>query len=110
MATINHIRTGTLDIAYEESGPATGAPVLLLHGWPYDPRVYDEVTPPLGAAGHRVIVPYLRGFGPTRFLSVDTRRSGQQAALGNDLKDLMDALELKSAALIGYDWGSRAAS
>jgi pimeloyl-ACP methyl ester carboxylesterase len=109
MATINHIRTGTLDIAYEESGPATGAPVLLMHGWPYDPRVYDEVAPPLAAAGHRVIVPYLRGFGPTRFVSAGTPRSGQQAALGNDLKDLMDALGLKSAALVGYDWGGRAA-
>jgi pimeloyl-ACP methyl ester carboxylesterase len=109
MATINHIRTGTLDIVYEESGPAIGAPVLLMHGWPYDPRGYDEVAPPLAAAGHRVIVPYLRGFGPTRFLSADTPRSVQQAALGSDLKDLMDALGLKSAALVGYDWGGRAA-
>jgi pimeloyl-ACP methyl ester carboxylesterase len=109
MATLKRIRTGTLDIAFEESGPADGAPVLLMHGWPYDPRVYDAVAPQLVAAGCRTIVPYLRGFGATQFLSSETPRSGQQAALGNDLKDLMDALALKSAALVGYDWGGRAA-
>jgi pimeloyl-ACP methyl ester carboxylesterase len=109
MATLKRIRTGTLDIAFEESGPADGAPVLLMHGWPYDPRVYDAVVPQLVAAGCRTIVPYLRGFGATQFLSSETPRSGQQAALGNDLKDLMDALALKSAALVGYDWGGRAA-
>ena len=81
---IKRIRTETLDIAYEESGPAGDVPVLLLHGWPYDPRCYDDVVPPLVAAGCRVIVPYLRGFGPTRFLSAATPRSGQQAALGDD--------------------------
>jgi len=68
-ADLRHIRTPVLDIAYEESGPADGAPVFLMHGWPYDPRCYDEVVPPLVAAGHRAIVPYLRGFGATRFLS-----------------------------------------
>jgi pimeloyl-ACP methyl ester carboxylesterase len=98
-----------LDIAYEESGSADGTPVILLHGWPYDPRCYDGVVPPLAAAGCRVIVPYLRGFGPTRFLSVDTPRSGQQAALGNDLRELMDALGIPRAVLAGYDWGGRAA-
>jgi pimeloyl-ACP methyl ester carboxylesterase len=98
-----------LEIAYEESGPAAGAPVVLLHGWPYDPRVYDEVVPALLDAGCRTIVPYLRSFGPTRFLSAQTPRSGQQAALGKDLLDLMDALALPRAALVGYDWGGRAA-
>jgi pimeloyl-ACP methyl ester carboxylesterase len=108
-AAIKHIRTATLDIAYEDSGPAGGAPVLLMHGWPYDPRCYDAVVPPLVAAGCRVIVPYLRGFGPTRFLSTATPRSGQQAALGNDLRELLDALGIARATLAGYDWGGRAA-
>jgi pimeloyl-ACP methyl ester carboxylesterase len=109
MAAIKHVRTCTLDMAYEESGPAAGRPVLLMHGWPYDPRVYDAVVPQLVAAGCRAIVPYLRGFGATQFLSSETQRSGQQAALGNDLKEFMDVLALKSAALVGYDWGGRAA-
>jgi pimeloyl-ACP methyl ester carboxylesterase len=106
---IKRIRTSTLEIAYEESGPQGGFPVLLMHGFPYDPRAYDEVVPPLVAAGYRAIVPYLRGFGPTRFFTATTPRSGQQAALGNDLLELMDALQLPSAALAGYDWGGRAA-
>src|SRR5262245_65540085 len=80
-----------------------------MHGWPYDIRCYDEVAPRLAAAGCRVIVPYLRGFGPTRFLAAETPRSGQQAALGNDLKELMDALGIERAVLAGYDWGGRAA-
>ena len=104
-----HIRTTTLDVAYEESGSADGVPVFLMHGWPYDPRCYDAVVPLLAGAGCRVIMPYLRGFGATRFLSGDTPRSGQQAALGNDLRELMDALDIKSAVLAGYDWGGRAA-
>jgi pimeloyl-ACP methyl ester carboxylesterase len=108
-ATIKHVRTATLDVAYEESGNPGGAPVLLLHGWPYDPRCYDEVAPPLVDAGCRVIVPYLRGFGATRFLSAETLRSGQQAALGNDLRELLDALGIARAVLAGYDWGGRAA-
>jgi len=108
-ATIKHIRIPTLDIAYEESGDAGGTPVLLMHGWPYDPRCYDEVVPPLAARGCRVIVPYLRGFGPTQFLAADTPRSGQQAALGNDLRELLDALRVERAVLAGYDWGGRAA-
>src|SRR5712691_3779873 len=94
---IKLIRTNMLEIAYEESGPETGVPVLLMHGFPYDPRAYDEVVPPLAAAGYRAIVPYLRGYGPTRFLSAQTPRSGQQAALAHDLLDLIDALEVKSA-------------
>jgi pimeloyl-ACP methyl ester carboxylesterase len=80
-----------------------------MHGFPYDPRCYDEVVPPLVAAGHRAIVPYLRGYGPTRFLSGETPRSGQQAALGHDLLELMDALRLPRAVLAGFDWGGRAA-
>ena len=91
---VRHIRTPTLDIAYEEHGAADGAAVFLMHGWPYDPRCYDAVVPLLIANGHHVIVPYLRGFGATRFLSADTPRSGQQAALGNDLRELMDALSI----------------
>jgi pimeloyl-ACP methyl ester carboxylesterase len=107
--TISHIRTRTLDVAYEANGDPAGAPVILLHGWPYDPRCYDEVVPPLVAAGCRVIVPYLRGFGPTRFLSAATPRSGQQAALGNDLREFLDALGIARGVLAGYDWGGRAA-
>ena len=108
-APLKHARTPALDAAYEESGQPEGLPVFLLHGWPYDPRCYDEVVPPLAAAGCRVIVPFLRGFGPTRFLSTDTPRSGQQAALGNDLRETMDALGIARALLAGYDWGGRAA-
>jgi pimeloyl-ACP methyl ester carboxylesterase len=107
--TRRHARTATLDIAFEENGRADGAAVFLLHGWPYDPRCYDEMIAPLAAAGCRIIVPYLRGFGPTRFLCADTPRSGQQAALGSDLRDLMDVLAIKRATLVGYDWGGRAA-
>jgi pimeloyl-ACP methyl ester carboxylesterase len=108
-ASVKHIRTAALDVAYEESGPAGGKPVFLLHGWPYDPRCYDDVIPALVAAGCRAIVPYLRGFGPTRFLSAATPRSGQQAALGSDLRELLDALGIDRAVLAGYDWGGRAA-
>src|SRR5271170_7299478 len=108
-SAIKHIRTSTLDVAYEESGAADGTAVFLLHGWPYDPRDYDSVIPPLVADGCRIIVPYLRGFGATRFLAADTPRSGQQAALGNDLRELMDALGIERAVLAGYDWGGRGA-
>jgi pimeloyl-ACP methyl ester carboxylesterase len=106
---LERVRTGTLEIAYEDSGPPAGTPVLLMHGFPYDVRAYDDVVPPLVSAGCRVVVPYLRGYGPTRFLSPDTPRSGQQAALGQDLLDLLDALHIERAALAGYDWGGRAA-
>ena len=92
MAAIRHARTPVLDIAYEEAGPPDGPPVVLLHGFPYAPRAYDAVVPILAAAGRRCVVPYLRGYGPTRFLSADTPRSGEQAALGQDLLDLLDAL------------------
>jgi len=106
---VKTVRTGVLDVAYEESGPQSGVPVLLLHGFPYDPRCYDEVTPTLAAAGCRVIVPYLRGYGATRFLDPSAMRSGQQAALARDVLDLMDALSIPSAVLAGFDWGGRAA-
>jgi pimeloyl-ACP methyl ester carboxylesterase len=106
---LKRVRTSVLEIAYEESGPTAGVAVLLMHGFPYDPRTYDEVVPRLVDAGCRVIVPYLRGYGATRFLASDTPRSGQQAALGNDLKELIDALALERAVLAGYDWGGRAA-
>ena len=103
------LRTKTLEIAYEESGAAAGRPVILLHGFPDDPRTWDGVAPALAQAGYRVLVPYLRGYGPTRFLDTATPRSGQQAALGHDLLDFMDALGLARAVLVGYDWGGRAA-
>jgi pimeloyl-ACP methyl ester carboxylesterase len=109
MVELARIRTPLLDIAYEHSGPDSGLPVLLLHGFPYDVRGYDDAVGLINAAGYRTIVPYLRGYGPTRFLSGATLRSGQQAALGQDLLDLMDALEIEKAVLAGYDWGGRAA-
>jgi pimeloyl-ACP methyl ester carboxylesterase len=108
-AAVKRVKTFWLDVAYEESGSPDGAPVLLMHGWPFDPRCYDGVVPLLVAGGCRAIVPYLRGFGSTRFLSADTMRSGQQAALGNDLRELMDALHIGQAVVAGYDWGGRAA-
>jgi pimeloyl-ACP methyl ester carboxylesterase len=106
---LKHIRAGVLDVAYLEAGPATGTPVFLMHGFPYDIHTYAEVAPLLAAQGCRVIVPYLRGYGATRFLSPDTPRSGEQAALGADLLALMDALKVERTVLAGYDWGGRAA-
>ncbi|OYU99589.1 MAG: alpha/beta hydrolase, partial [Burkholderiales bacterium PBB5] len=106
---LNHIDAGVLNIAFVAEGPVDGPPVFLMHGFPYDIHAYTEVVPQLTARGCRVFVPYLRGFGPTRFLSPDTPRSGEQAALGHDLKVLMDALHIDRAVLAGYDWGGRAA-
>ena len=103
------VRTPILEIGYLEAGPADGTVVILLHGWPSDVHDYDEVVPPLASAGYRVLVPWLRGFGPTRFLDAATPRSGQQAALGADVRDFMDAMAIRSAILVGYDWGGRAA-
>jgi pimeloyl-ACP methyl ester carboxylesterase len=103
------VKTRVLDIAYEQCGPDDAPPVLLLHGFPYDPRGFDEVVTIVNAAGFRTIVPYLRGYGGTRFLSAETLRSGEQAALGQDLKELLDALHIGKAVLAGYDWGGRAA-
>lgn len=101
--------TTTLEIAYEESGIASGYPVILLHGFPYDVRQYDKVRDELVKSGRRVLVPYLRGFGPTRYRDQYVFRSGQQAALGKDVIDFLDALRLPQAVLVGYDWGGRAA-
>jgi pimeloyl-ACP methyl ester carboxylesterase len=106
---VRQIRTSVLEIGYEETGPADGVPVFLVHGFPDDVRTWDGVAAPLAAKGYRVIVPYLRGYGPTRFLSPNTMRSGQQGAIGSDLKELMDALGIERAFLAGYDWGGRAA-
>ena len=103
------VRTATLEVAYLESGPADGAPVVLLHGFPYCARAYDQVGAALAAAGCRVVVPFLRGHGATRFLGPATPRSGQQAALGADVRDLLDALGIGRAVLAGYDWGGRGA-
>ena len=100
---MKHITAGVLSVAYQEFGPANGSPVLLLHGFPYDVHSYEAVAPALAAAGHRVLVPFLRGYGATRFLSPATLRSGEQAVLGLDLLALMDALDLPQAVLAGYD-------
>ena len=104
-----HVVAGSLHAAYESSGNPNGWPVVLLHGFPYDVRAYDAVAPILAAAGARVVVPWLRGYGPTRFPSAATPRSGEQAALGADLLALLDALGIGAAVLAGYDWGGRAA-
>src|ERR671935_3069950 len=109
MPTRLTVRTPTLEIGYEAHGDATGFPVVLLHGFPDDVRAWDAVAPPLAAAGYRVLVPYLRGYGPTRFLDAAAPRMAQQAAIAQDLLDFMDALGVRSAALAGYDWGGRAA-
>jgi len=98
-----------LDLAYEHGGSADALPIVLLHGYPYDIRAFDEVAPILNAAGFRTIVPYVRGYGPTRFLSPDTPRSGEQAAIGQDLLELLDALQIRQSVLAGFDWGARAA-
>jgi pimeloyl-ACP methyl ester carboxylesterase len=103
------VRTDALEVAYFEAGPSDGEVALLLHGFPYDVHSYAEVIPRLVRAGHRVVVPYLRGHGPTRFLDGAAPRSGQQAALGRDVIALMDALGIPRAILAGYDWGGRAA-
>lgn len=109
VTTARTLRAGDLEVAYRESGPGTGDPVVLLHGFPYDVEAYAEVASTLAAAGCRVLVPYLRGYGPTRFLSATTMRSGQQAALAHDLLAFMDALGIAKPVLAGYDWGGRAA-
>jgi pimeloyl-ACP methyl ester carboxylesterase len=105
---VPEVRTPVLAIAYEEHGPADGPAVVLMHGFPDDVRTWDAVVRPLVAAGCHVLVPYLRGYGPTRFLDAATPRSGQQAALGKDLLDFLDALSIGRASLAGYDWGGRA--
>lgn len=109
LAPIKQIKAGVLEIGYYEIGPSNGPPVLLLHGFPYSIDSYLEVAPILAQRGCRVIVPYLRGHGSTRFLDSNTPRSGQQGAIGVDVIALMDALKLNRAVLAGYDWGGRAA-
>ncbi|SAL69667.1 hydrolase [Caballeronia arvi] len=104
---LRHVETPTLRIGYAEAGPHNGPVVILVHGWPYDIHSFAEVTPMLTAAGYRVLVPYLRGYGPTRILSADTPRNGQQAAIAHDIIEFMDALKIDKAILGGFDWGAR---
>ena len=109
-APLKQIDAGLLNVGYAEAGPADGPAVILLHGWPYDIYSFVDVTPLLAQAGYRVIVPYLRGYGTTRFLSNDTVRNGQPAAVAADIVALMDALKIEKATLAGFDWGARTAN
>ncbi|SAK65955.1 alpha/beta fold hydrolase [Caballeronia ptereochthonis] len=109
-AGIRQIDAGTLNVGYAEAGPANGRAVILLHGWPYDIYSFAEVAPLLAAQGYRVIVPYLRGYGTTRFLSADTPRNGQQAVVAVDIIALMDALKIQQAVFGAFDWGARTAN
>jgi pimeloyl-ACP methyl ester carboxylesterase len=109
-APLKQIDAGVLNVGYAEAGPANGPPVILLHGWPYDIYSFVDVTPSLASAGYRVIVPYVRGYGTTRFLSGDTFRNGQPSAVALDLIALMDALKIEKATLAGFDWGARTAN
>ncbi|MBW8853834.1 MAG: alpha/beta fold hydrolase, partial [Bradyrhizobium sp.] len=106
-APIRQIDAGALNVGYAEAGPADGMPVILVHGWPYDIYSFVDVAPLLAAAGYRVIIPWLRGYGSTRFLSADTLRNGEQAAVAVDIVALMDALKIERATLGGFDWGAR---
>ena len=108
--SLKQIDAGVLNVGYAEAGPANGPPVILLHGWPYDIYSFVDVTPLLASAGYRVIVPYLRGYGPTRFLSSGTFRNGQPSAVAVDIIALMDALKIEKAILAGFDWGARTAN
>src|SRR6266571_6917716 len=108
--TLKQIDAGVLNVGYAEAGPADGPPVILLHGWPYDIYSYVDVAPVLAAAGYRVIVPYLRGYGTTHFLSNATPRNGQQSVLAVDIIAVMDALHIDKAILAGCDWGARTAN
>jgi pimeloyl-ACP methyl ester carboxylesterase len=105
-APLKQIDAGPLNVGYAEAGPADGPPVILLHGWPYDIHSFVDVTPLLASAGYRVIVPYVRGYGTTRFLSKDTVRNGQQSVVAVDVVALMDALKIEKATLAGFDWGA----
>ena len=107
---VQRVAAGVLDVGYVDIGPPGGRAVLLLHGWPYDIHSYADVAPPLAAAGYRVIVPYLRGYGPTRFRSGDAVRNGQQAVLAVDAIALLDALGVDEAIVAGFDWGARTAN
>lgn len=108
--TVKQIDAGSLNVGYAEAGPANGPVVLLLHGWPYDIHAFADVAPILAAKGYRVIVPYVRGYGTTRFLSNDTPRNGQQSVVAVDAIALMDALKIQKAIVGGFDWGSRTAA
>src|SRR5947208_12961813 len=107
--SLKQINAGVLNVGYAEAGPSDGPAVLLLHGWPYDIHSYVDVAPLLAAAGYRVIVPYLRGSGTTRFLSSETFRNGQQSVVALDIIALMDALKIEKAIIAGFDWGARTA-
>lgn len=107
--TIKQINAGVLNVGYAEVGPATGPVAILLHGWPYDIHSFVDVAPILAQAGYRVIIPYLRGYGSTHFLSSETLRNGEPAALAVDIIALMDALDIKKAVIAGFDWGARTA-
>ena len=108
--SLKQIDAGVLNVGYAEAGPTNGAVVILLHGWPYDIHSFVDVAPVLAKAGYRVIVPYLRGYGTTRFLSNDTLRNGQPSALAVDIIAFMDALKIEKATLAGFDWGARTAN
>ena len=108
-ASLKQIDAGVLNVGYAEAGPIDGPPVVLLHGWPYDIHTYVDVAPVLASAGYRVVVPYLRGYGTTRFVSAETLRNGEQAALALDVIALMDALQIEKAIVAGCDWGARTA-
>ncbi|QUN30900.1 alpha/beta hydrolase [Cupriavidus sp. KK10] len=108
-APVKHVNAGVLNIGYAEAGPATGPVALLLHGWPYDIHSFVDVAPLLAARGYRVIIPHLRGFGSTSFLSADTMRNGQPVAIAADMIALMDALNIRNAVVAGFDWGARTA-
>ena len=107
--SLKQIDAGVLNVGYIEAGPTNGSPIILLHGWPYDIYSFADVTPVLASAGYRVIIPYLRGYGTTRFLSSETPRNGQQAVTAVDATTFMDALKIEKAILAGFDWGARTA-
>src|SRR5207244_9260488 len=107
---LKQVSARLLNVGYAEAGPAGGPPVFLLHGWPYDIYSFVDVAPLLASAGYRVIVPYVRGYGTTRFLSTETFRNGQPAAVASDVPALMDALRIDKAILAGFDWGARTAN
>jgi pimeloyl-ACP methyl ester carboxylesterase len=109
-APLKQINVGLLNVGYAEAGPATGPAVILLHGWPYDIYSFVDVAPLLAKAGYHVIVPYLRGYGPTRFLAGETMRNGEPAALAADIVALMDGLKIEKATIAGFDWGGRTAN
>src|SRR5580692_793261 len=108
--SLKQINAGLLNVGYAEAGPVSGPAVVLLHGWPYDIHSFVDVAPLLASAGYRVIVPYLRGYGTTRFLSSETMRNAQQSAVALDVIALMDALKIKTATIAGFDWGARTAA